>query len=302
MLRRALTIFGAKKAEPLLSGDAFTAAVVAAIQAALPELKIEVTGPLSFVVQVPGDADPQDAQLERFYDMYQQEPSLFELIVKLQVSAQSDLLTLASLTMTADMVIPLVRSFRDLEGFDETTAVFESLTADLVIVYAFDLPHTLQYLSPQSLEQIGVSREELATVAIANMEARAGSAVVEVEDGIAFITAETFSVSSLLVCSAFWRQGLFEHSPHIAVFAPDRDLLIAVDATEQDSVADGLVLANGHLQASSAPLSCELFMVRSDEAPDENEALVDAAEPDAVVEPAPPVKPRRAAREFKRLH
>jgi hypothetical protein len=287
MLSRALALIGMAPKGPL-DPAAFTAKIVTATAAAHPQLTVEAIGPLAFTVRTATGGESQDTNLEKFYELYCDEPVLLDALVKLQVSAQGDLITLATAQVSADMVVPLVRSFRDLEGFDETSAIIDPLTTELAIVYAFDLPHTLQYLTPRSLEVIGVSREDLAAVALANIEQRSAAAHVELEDGIAFITADGFSASSLILCDAFWRTGVFAGSPCIAAFVPDRELVIAVDATEHDSVADGLALAQAHAKLSSTRLSAELIMVRSDKID-----VPAGGETDA--EPTPSVASRDAA-------
>jgi uncharacterized protein YtpQ (UPF0354 family) len=276
MFRRALSALGLKGAQNLLSEAEFAQRFLAGIEEAHPDAAIDITSDLSFTLN-PRRDNEYHVDLVRLYGMYQMDPERLDVLIHLHTASVTEALSLACVNLTADMLVPLVRSASDLEVFDTATTIADPLTNELTIVYAFDMPHTLKYLTTDLLEKLGIAREDVKARAIANVELQMDKAVIDLHEGVVLVSSESISPTSLLFVPAFWQQGVFADMPNIAVIVPDRDIVIAFDADSQEAILGAASVAAEIIAQSSAPMSKEVMLIKAD--------------PNAVEAATPPPRP-----------
>jgi uncharacterized protein YtpQ (UPF0354 family) len=277
MFRRALSALGLNAAQHLMSEAEFAQRFLSDIEQAHPETPIEIISDLSFTLNRYLDNEYR-CDLDRLFAMYQMDPDRLDVLMHLHLASVTEALTLASVVLTADMLMPLLRSTSDLEALGVEPINTDPLTNELTIVYAFDLPHTLKYLTTEALDRLGLAREDVKATAVANAERHLDRAVIDLHEGVVLVSSESISPTSLLFVPAFWQQGIFATMPSIAVIVPDRDIVIAFDADSQEAILSAASVAAEIIAQSSAPMSKEVMLIKADPTP-LDAAAVAAARP-----------------------
>jgi uncharacterized protein YtpQ (UPF0354 family) len=263
MFRRALSAMGLSAQNALMSEREFASRMLSSIVEAHPDVPIEVTGDLTFTLN-PGQDREYKVDLSTHFGLYQMEPERLEALVHLHTANMSEALVLAQVEMTIDLVIPLVRAVSDLKKLSGDPVISEPLTNDLAIVYAFNLPHALRYLTAPALEKLGIDRDDLKTRASANVELLMDQAVVDMHEGVGLVTCQAVSPTSLLFVPEFWRRGPFATIPSIAVMVPERDSVIAFDADNQQAILGAGTVASELMAQSKNPMSKEVMLIKVD--------------------------------------
>jgi uncharacterized protein YtpQ (UPF0354 family) len=263
MFRRALSAIGLSAQNTLMTEREFASRFLSSLVEVHPDLPIAVTGDLTFTIN-PGQDREYAADLSQHYSLYQMEPERLEALVHLHNANITEALTLAEVPMTADLLIPLVRSASDIKKIDGDPVLSEPLTNDLVVVYAFNLPHKLKYLTEAGLEKLGIAQDDLKARAAANVEQHMDRATVDLHEGVGLVTCDAVNPSSLLFCPQFWRQGAFASIASIAVMVPDRDSVIAFDADNQQAILGAGTVATELMSQSKSPMSKEVMLIKVD--------------------------------------
>jgi hypothetical protein len=263
MFRRALSAMGLSAQTTLMSEREFASRMLSSIVEEHPNVPIEVTGDLTFTLN-PGEDREYKVDLTTHYGLYEMEPDRLEALAQLHTANISEALTLAQVAMTADLIIPLVRAVSELKKLTGEPVISEPLTNDLAVVYAFNLPHKLRYLTAPALEKLGLSRDDLKPRAIANAEAHMDHAVVDLHEGVGLVTCQAVSPTSLLFVPEFWRRGPFASIASIAVMVPERDSVIAFDADNQQAILGAGTVASELMMQSTSPMSKEVMLIKVD--------------------------------------
>jgi uncharacterized protein YtpQ (UPF0354 family) len=276
MFRRALSALGLNAGQNLLSEAEFTHRFLAGIETAYPDAAIDVTSDLTVTLNR-GRDNEHPVDLVRLYGMYQMDPDRLDVLIHLHTASVTEALTLAAVELSADLLVPLVRAARELRDLDDDTIIAEPLTNDLTVLYAFDMPHTLKYLTTTALAKLGIAREDLKALSVANAAKKMDRAVIDLHAGVVLVSSEQISPTSLLFVPEFWQQGVFASMPNIAVIVPDRDIVIAFDADSQQAILGAASVASEIISQSSAPMSKEVMLIKAD--------------PNAAEMAPPPVRP-----------
>ena len=221
MVRRGLLVTGvlaclmgiARAGAPLDAAD-YTAAMAEALAAKLTDRTVMVAGELELTV---GRREgSQSVWLRNLYGEYRRDPSLFGEIVGVYVSALTET---PGLVAEADMpdtarIVPVIKDRQWLDdnvrGLRERGVdvdfIYDDLNDELVVVYAEDSENRVRYL--MSNEDIGVRRDELRALAVANLERLLPKIEMNVdEDGFAWFSAGGDYEASLLLLDGIWTGG-----------------------------------------------------------------------------------------------
>jgi uncharacterized protein YtpQ (UPF0354 family) len=263
MFRRALSAMGISAQPELLTEREFSGRLLTSIVEVHPDVPIEVTGDLAFTLN-PGKDREYRVDLTQHYSLYQMEPERLDVLVHLHTANITEALTLAEVELTRDLIVPLVRTIADMKQVGDDPVISEPLTNDLVVVYAFNLPHKLKYVTAPLLAKAGVERDDLKARAVLNATQFMDHATIDVHEGIALVTCESVSPSSLLFVPEFWHRGPLASIPSIAVMIPDRDTVVAFDADNQQSILGAGTVATELISQSKTPMTKEVMLIKVD--------------------------------------
>lgn len=146
---------------------------------------------------------------------------------------------------TEDLIVPILKgtsaaSSRG-EAFalsQEDSPVVQSFAADIVVMYAFNLPDRLQYVSHREMAQMGVSESQLHARAIENMPRHLPEIKLnDLNNGVFGVSCGGTLEASLLLLEPMWQQ-LAPYLPGIPLAAvPARDLLIVSGSKHPNAFA-----------------------------------------------------------------
>lgn len=264
-------LFGGQPAEPPMDPVAFTEEVARRVRAAVPDLDVQIAGELELAIAMNEDGGNR-AFLNNAYQMYSGEsPKHRDELIDRFVRSFAE--AAKGLERSADAIIPVVKdrawlteieaSVRQMGG-DPQGKLYEDLNEDLVVVYAIDTPSNIAYLSPDELERLGVSREDLRALAVRNLRGLLPGVQVQRGEKLAMVTADGNYEASLLLFSDLWAREREKLRGDPVAAVPARDLLLFADSADADAVAQLRQLAARMRAEATYSLTDRLFVLRED--------------------------------------
>ena len=131
-------------------------------------------------------------------------------------------------------------ALRDIVKSEEETPVTEPLVGDLLVTYALDLPEMFQMVSGHDLQKLGLSPEQLRSIAIDNLKHQIGEVGHEGEPpGLQLVVGNDLEACLLLV-DGVW-ESLAQSVPgEMVVGVPARDVLLVTSSDPARGAVDVL--------------------------------------------------------------
>jgi len=261
------------RAEPL-SPAQFTTTFATALRTELPTTTITVIGELQLTVKA-ADGKEARAFLDNAYREYLADPSNdLASVMRKFVGAFAEQQRLSSAKLDRAQIVPVIKDRQWLSqaqaavkarGVAPPQYVAEPFNDELVVFYVEDTPKNIRYLIPKQLEEGGVARTELRTLAIQNLKRLLPR--IEVHGGplVSMITAGGSYESSLLLFDDLWSKGDVPArvDGDVVVALPARDLLFFTGSRNSAGVARLRELAAKYVKQASYTLTDALFVYRS---------------------------------------
>jgi uncharacterized protein YtpQ (UPF0354 family) len=123
--------------------------------------------------------------------------------------------------------------------------------------------NSIRYLISKNLEEIGLSRTELRTLSVGNLERVLPD--IEFHKGplVSMITAGGNYEASLLLVDDLWNGGTIKVEGDVVVAIPSRDLLLVTGSKTPGGIVKLRELATQSLQKASYRLTDELFIYKN---------------------------------------
>ena len=250
--------------------ESFTAEVERRLRLADPELTVERVGELRLRVE----SQDQGASLflGNAWALYQEEPGEEpgEELIEGYVQSFLEMRAPAG----REDIVPVIK---DRAWLDETRLgvgedgseggvehLFEELNAELVVLYAYDLPTSIRYLKPGDLDSLDVVRDELRELACENLVARLPEVHIEpVDEHVWSVTADGYYDASLLLLDEVWNRPELALPGELVVALPARDMLFATGSDDELGV-QGLRTAARRIAAEAPYRLTDVLFVRRD--------------------------------------
>jgi uncharacterized protein YtpQ (UPF0354 family) len=224
----------------MLTPPAFTQEFARALARTRPSAKVSVAGDLKLTIKET-DGLVRNIQLNNAYNEYKLDPQRFDdLVATFSAIFSQSASKEAGLDRTR--IIPVIKDRQWLDELHNTLkakGVAQQHLADrfndeLVIVYAQDDPNRMRYLTTQ--EDFGLSREELRSLAIANLK----RVLPKIEMGrvgdVALMSAGGNYEASLLLIDDIWSSGQIQVNGDIVVSIPTRDTLLVTGSRSRSGL------------------------------------------------------------------
>ena len=224
----------------MLTPPAFTQEFARALARTRPSANVSVADDLKLTIRET-DGLVRNIQLNNSYNEYKLDPQRFDdLVATFSAIFSQSASKEAGLDRTR--IIPVIKDRQWLDELHNTLkakGVAQQHLADrfndeLVIVYAQDDPNRMRYLTTQ--EDFGLSREELRSLAIANLK----RVLPKIEMGrvgdVALMSAGGNYEASLLLIDDIWSSGQIQVNGDIVVAIPTRDTLLVTGSRSRSGL------------------------------------------------------------------
>jgi uncharacterized protein YtpQ (UPF0354 family) len=224
----------------MLTPPAFTQEFARALARTRPSAKVSVAGDLKLTIKET-DGLVRNIQLNNAYNEYKLDPQRFDdLVATFSAIFSQSASKEAGLDRTR--IIPVIKDRQWLDELHNTLkakGVAQQHLADrfndeLVIVYAQVDPNRMRYLTTQ--EDFGLSREELRSLAVANLK----RVLPKIEMGrvgdVALMSAGGNYEASLLLIDDIWSSGQIQVNGDIVVAIPTRDTLLVTGSRSRSGL------------------------------------------------------------------
>jgi uncharacterized protein YtpQ (UPF0354 family) len=224
----------------MLTPPAFTQEFARALARTRPSANVSVAGELKLTIKET-DGLVRNIQLNNAYNEYKLDPQRFDdLVATFSAIFSQSASKEAGLDRTR--IVPVIKDRQWLDELHNTLkagGVAQQHLADrfndeLVIVYAQDDPNRMRYLTTQ--EDFGLSREELRSLAIANLK----RVLPKIEMGrvgdVALMSAGGNYEASLLLIDDIWSSGQIQVNGDIVVAIPTRDTLLVTGSRSRSGL------------------------------------------------------------------
>jgi uncharacterized protein YtpQ (UPF0354 family) len=240
----------------------FTAHAAALFAKALPDAKVEVRGPLSLAIDLPGQGR-RSAALDSVYSFCLRNPKACEqgLVSHVQSMAAS---FAAPAGIDRSQLRAIVRRAAMVEAADKAYAgrggatISEELIGDLWIMCAQDLPGAVGIVNAADLAKLNLSREQALAPCKQNVAASLRPLQPYRRDypwpGVNLITADPYA-PSWLIFPERWTAIAESLDGDLLVAAPANDALIYASGRDKDAVAALAKAADFVAARAQKPLS-----------------------------------------------
>jgi uncharacterized protein YtpQ (UPF0354 family) len=224
----------------MLTPPAFTQEFARALARTRPSANVSVAGDLKLTIKET-DGLVRNIHLNNAYNEYKLDPQRFDdLVATFSAIFSQSASKQAGLDRTR--IIPVIKDRQWLDELHNTLkakGVAQQHLADrfndeLVIVYAQDDPNRMRYLTTQ--EDFGLSREELRSLAVANLK----RVLPKIEMGrvgdVALMSAGGNYEASLLLIDDIWSSGQIQVNGDIVVAIPTRDTLLVTGSRSRSGL------------------------------------------------------------------
>ena len=224
----------------MLTPKAFTEEFARALTRARPSANVSVAGDLKLTIKET-DGLVRNIQLNNAYNEYKLDPQRFDdLVATFSAIFSQSASKEAGLDRTR--IIPVIKDRQWLDELHNTLKakgvaqqhLAERFNDELVIVYAQDDPNRMRYLTTQ--EDFGLSREELRSLAVANLK----RVLPKIEMGrvgdVALMSAGGNYEASLLLIDDIWSSGQIQVNGDIVVAIPTRDTLLVTGSRSRSGL------------------------------------------------------------------
>ena len=226
----------------MLTPPAFTQEFARALARTRPSANVSVAGDLRLMIKEP-DGLVRSIQLSNAYSEYKLDPQRFDDLVGNFAAIFWQPADQAAAGLDRTRIIPVIKDRQWLDELHNTLKakgfaqqhLADRFNDELVIVYAQqDDPNRMRYLTTQ--EDFGLSREELRSLAIANLK----RVLPKIEMGrvgdVALMSAGGNYEASLLLIDDIWSSGQIQVNGDIVVAIPTRYTLLVTGSRSRSGL------------------------------------------------------------------
>jgi uncharacterized protein YtpQ (UPF0354 family) len=234
------------------SRDALTLLFVRLLELERPGWRFEMTSENELNVLRP-DGEKTSIFLQNFWIECEQSPEERLEIVERRIRIlAAD--ALGSEDLRLEEIVPLIRdsNYREFVPADERDLTSVHLAGDIWIIYAQDLPDSINILKVEDAKRLGLDALALRKISINNLSGLIEEIEAKPYESIYEISCSPlFYASSLLLLDYVWEQLEPLVKGQIVVGVPARDTVIFTGSEEMDALPKlrdevNYVLANGH--------------------------------------------------------
>jgi len=128
------------------------------------------------------------------------------------------------------------------EGFDvpeEQSPVVDAFIGELSVFYGFDSPTGIAFVNPLDLKALGIARDEVRKLAVANYRRLyTGLRLERLRPGLFLVVDGGELESNILLDAVFWERQKLSISGELIAAAPARDVVLFSGSNPRENVAE----------------------------------------------------------------
>jgi len=265
--------FSVADAKPLSRGE-FTAEFAAALRSELPNATVTVQADLELVIKNDQGSDSQAFLSNAYQDYLAGPPDRLAIILRRYIASIAEQQRFATMKLDRAHIVPVIKdrqwiaeSLRKLAGRGLPRLpeyISEPYNEDLSVLYAEDTAQNIRYIEPKRLQEAGVARAELRTLAIANLKRLLPRMQIRSGPLVSMVMAGGDYEPSLLLFDDIWTKGEVPArvDGDVVVAIPRSGVLLFTGSRNRAGVARLRELATKVVNEGSHSLTDTLFVYR----------------------------------------
>jgi hypothetical protein len=258
-----------------MSRDAFTQEFVARAKQQVPDVQLEVIGPLQLHSK---DVNGLEVtiSLDNAYTQYSADPSTLQtvltdhitgLLSKPDFSAEKGDASIRAIVKPMDYLAAVTKQLAP--GGPGNEVIFERLNEDLVMVYVFDSETAMRLVMKKDLEKRKMGKDALHAIAVKNLadffeghvsfEPFANTGAAKIYG----VTLDRNYEASTLLLAKYWNKQTFDVSGDIVVFVPARDTVLVTGSKDAEGLRIAARVANQAFQEMAYSISPAAYVYRA---------------------------------------
>ncbi|MCH4296695.1 DUF1444 family protein [Shewanella sp. 3B26] len=206
--------------------------------------KAEIRGELEVKITMPNGKE-LTAFLDNAYKDYLNSPKDIEIIIQNYASSLNLSDDLENNKFGKEYIFPVIKDnvyIQQIEDMFKDSGkkglVYEKLNDVLYVVYAFDTPKAIRFMTEEDLLETGVKRDELRELAKGNLKKSIPNIHLEGDTSrLSMLVADGMYEASFLLFDGVWTKEQIPVNGDIVVYAPTRGLLLITGSEDEESLA-----------------------------------------------------------------
>ncbi len=228
----------------LLSKSEFSNRYVSVVIKMNPEAKAEVVNELEVRITLPDNTD-LTSFLDNAYIDYKNKPEEIDSLLVTYVE---------SLTLSKDFekerfgkerIFPVIKDRLYIKQVEEMFKksgkkglVYEKINDVLYVLYAFDTPKSIRFITEDDLSDVGVRKSDLRQLSKSNLKKSIPNLKLEGDpSALSMLVADGTYEASFILYDGIWTKEQFPVKGNIVVYIPTRDLVLITGSEDKENLA-----------------------------------------------------------------
>lgn len=236
--------------------SAFTAEIATRLASRLPDMQIEVRGPLTLSITSPSGGSFQ-ANLDRTWNFCRRNPEDCDTVALAYVDRAPSIIREALIPITADSLKIIVRPSDYVTPTTDLQLVAGKIVGDIWWIIVIDTPTSTRTLNSKNLEGLGLTQERAYEIARSNVEKglKPSSAVAQsLPPGAIGTIVGGYFESSRILFPEKWEELSKAMGGQLIVATPSPELVLFADGSTPMAVDAFAAFAQEQSRRSERPL------------------------------------------------
>ncbi len=228
----------------ILTKEAFAEKYASVVMELHPGINAEVVGELEVSVRAPHDVEVI-SYLDNAYANYQSTPEDIDNILKTYAEVPSLTKELGGQQFGAESIFPIIKdkifieqTEKLFEGSGKKGLVYEKLNDALYVLYVFDTPKAIRFMTEDDLVDGGVDKSELRALAKSNLKKAIPNIHLEGNPSeLSMLLADGTYEASFILFDVLWTKEQFPVKGEIVVYIPSRDVVFITGSEDKTNLA-----------------------------------------------------------------
>lgn len=231
-------------AETILSKHVFSSKFASLIKQAHPEANVEIVKALEIKITFP-ENEESTSFLNNAYADYKNNPGQLDEILSAYAQSVTTPKELADAQLSKAQIFPVVKDRAYIQQMEEMFKnsdkkglIYEKLNDVLYILYAFDTPTSIRFMTEDDLTDVGVEKNQLKTLAKENLKRTIPQIGLQGDPAsISMLVADGTYEASFILFDDMWNKEQFPVKGNIVVYIPTRDLVLITGSEDEEHLA-----------------------------------------------------------------